>query len=81
MGAGKTLTAHWIIETMYRCGWVVYSTASTLFSQRFSLQESYAFPDLVEAGSGMFIDEIHIVIDRYAFNSSETVPTVRPRPA
>ena len=69
MGAGKTLTAHWIIETMYRCGWVVYSTASTLFSQRFSLQESYAFPDLVEAGSGMFIDEIHIVIDRYAFNS------------
>ena len=69
MGAGKTLTAHWIIETMYRCGWVVYSTASTLFSQRLSLQESYVFPDLVEAGSGVFIDEIHIVIDRYAFNS------------
>ena len=69
MGAGKTLTAHWIIETMYRCGWVVYSTASTLFSQRLSMKESYKFPDLVEAGSGVFIDEIHIVVDRYAFNS------------
>ena len=69
MGAGKTLTAHWIIETVYRCGWVVYSTASTLFSQRLSLQESFVFPDLVEAGSAVFIDEIHIVVDRYAFNS------------
>ena len=69
MGAGKTLLAHWLLERIYRCGWPIFTTASTLYGQRLSMQQSFIFPDLVTPGSGVFIDEIHAVLDRYASNS------------
>ena len=70
MGDGKTLYVTHITRAFYRAGWNVYSTSSLLFGQRMAPEQAYAFPDFVEPGSVVFVDEIHVLVERYAGNAT-----------
>ena len=70
-GGGKTLGAWtWVLFNAYLWGLEVYSVTSLLIGKRMTATEAYIFPDFIEPGSVVLLDEAHAYVERYAEHSN-----------
>ena len=69
MGVGKSLIAGRYAAHYYEQGMSVYSNASLLFGTRIVATELYTFIEQMEPNSVLWIDEPHLLADRYGENS------------
>ena len=69
-GSGKTNLSTMMGAIAYEQGMEVFSSASFLFGYRIDPVQIYTFAEAVPDNSFMFIDEAHILADRYAEQST-----------